>query len=151
ADAETGARRYVFLGKADFDESYNSASFEAREIIAELQELVRDNPAQEAKALILGQIASQRMDDLAAVEKLMRAGDKDHALQIIRAGEGERLMQEFRNKLALFQQEEALLDAERRKTLEESRQRFDWLLAAGTSAAIILGGMLAFLFTRGIS
>lgn len=54
-------------------------------------------------------------------------------------------------ELSSFLQEEERLDAVRRETVNESWQRFNWLLVAGASADIMLALMLAFLFSRGIS
>jgi signal transduction histidine kinase/ActR/RegA family two-component response regulator len=53
--------------------------------------------------------------------------------------------------MADFLTEEHRLDAARRAIVEESWQRFNWLLVAGSSVDILVTLLLAFLFVRGIS
>ena len=57
----------------------------------------------------------------------------------------------FRQEMVSFLQEEERLDAARRQSVEDSWQRFNWLIVAGASADVLLAIMLVLLFSRGIS
>lgn len=151
ADAEASIRGYVITGDPSFDVAYSRAAEDIPEGIRRLQTLVRDNPAQEASAARVGARAAEKMAFLARVERMVVEGHNAQAIEEIRSGKGLSLMEEFRRELERFLEAEQQLDRARRKSVEESWQRFNRLLITGASIDILLTLMLAALFTRGIS
>jgi PAS domain S-box-containing protein len=150
-DAETSIRGYVITGDLDFTVHFDRSSHEVIEGIRRLQNLVHDNPAQEAKARVLETIAAQKLAQLGQQQRLVRSGDREGAISQIKTKVGLQTMNEFRNVMESFQSEEQRLDVERRATVEESWQRFNWLIVAGSSVDILVTLLLAFLFVNGIS
>jgi PAS domain S-box-containing protein len=150
-EAETSVRGYVVTGDPAFTASYNEASKRATEGIKGLQALVRDNPAQETRAARLEGIAAAKLAHLAKQEHLVRTGDREGAIAEVRTKVGLHSMEEFRREMDAFLAEEHGLDAARRAIVEESWQRFNWLLVAGASVDISITLLFVFLFVRGIS
>ncbi|MFN2452728.1 MAG: CHASE3 domain-containing protein [Pyrinomonadaceae bacterium] len=150
-NAQSGIRGYVITGEPRYTEPYVRAVRELPEQITRLQTLVSDNPAQEATAARLKAEVEERMALLAEVQRFESEGNKDEAVARVKSGAGERSMDKFSREMSLFLQEEERLDTVRRQLLEESWQKFNWLLAAGASADILLAFVLVFLFSRGIS
>jgi signal transduction histidine kinase len=150
-DAETSVRGYVITGDPDFIVHFDRSNHEVIEGIRQLRNLVQDNPTQEAKARILETIAAQKLAQLAQQQQLVRSGDREGAIAQIKTKVGLLTMDEFRQVMEAFQREEQRLDAERRAIVEESWQRFNWLLVAGSSVDILVTLLFAFLFVSGIS
>jgi PAS domain S-box-containing protein len=150
-DAESSLRGRIITDDAEFEKSYANACRKVQELIPELKELVQDNPLQEERASLLGDTALRRLHELSTVDQLVKGGAKAQAVEEDKKDVGIRTMDDFRAALSSFLFEEELLGQARRKAGQESWQRFDWLLVAGTSADVLLAGLLAFLFTRGIS
>jgi signal transduction histidine kinase len=150
-DAEASIRGYVIAGDPAFAAAYNYAVVEIPEKIERLQSLIQDNPEQTARASRLGAIAAEKMAFLASVEQLVRSGASAQAIEQIKTGAGLYLTDEFRREVAAFLETEQHLDIMWQRTVDESWQRFNWLIVAGASIDILLTLMLAFLFSRGIS
>jgi PAS domain S-box-containing protein len=150
-NAESNVRGFVITGDPTFNEAFNQAQGEVMEATGRLQSLISDNPEQEARVRILGQKASARMEFLIAGAELMLRDARDEAAAQIRTGTGKRLMDEFNREMAIFLQEQERLDALRQQRVDQSWQRFNWLLVAGASADILLALTLAILFSHGIS
>lgn len=150
-DAEASIRGYVIVGEPAFAAVYERTAVEIPEKMKRLQSLIQDNPEQTARASRLGAIAAEKMAFLAGVEQLVRTGATAQAIEQIKTGAGLQLTDEFRREMTVFLETEQSLDVTRQRTVEDSWQRFNWLLVAGASIDILLTLMLAFLFSRGIS
>jgi signal transduction histidine kinase len=150
-DAETSVRGYVITADPAFSEPFARSRRQVTEGIAQLESLVRDNPAQEARARRLETIATEKLAQLAKQDQMVRVGDRDGAIAQVKSKVGLSTMDNFRREMADFLTEEHRLDAARRAIVEESWQRFNWLLVAGSSVDILVTLLLAFLFVRGIS
>ena len=150
-DAQSGVRGYVITGDPSFAEPYRRAAAEVPEEMRRLKELAPDDPAQQARVARLEAKAAERMGLLAEIERLVSEGRRDEAAGRVKSGAGKRVMDEFRHEMSAFLREEERLNAEQRRAVEGSWQRFDWLLVSGTSVDVLLTLMLAFLFTRSIA
>jgi PAS domain S-box-containing protein len=150
-DAEASVRGYVITGDPAFAEAYQRARQEVPEGAGRLERLVQDNPAQEARALKISAKAAEKIAFLAAIEQLMRSGARDQAIERIKTAEDLRIMNDFRRIQEDFEAEEQRLDTERRLALQNSWQRFNWMLVAGTAIDLFLAVILAVLFSGGIS
>lgn len=112
---------------------------------------MNDHPVQKAKALELGAKATEKITFLASTEELMRSGARDQAIEHIRTAQGLRIMNEFRRMREEFLKEEQRVDLERQAAVQDSWQRFNWLLLAGGSMDLFLAVILAILFSGSIS
>lgn len=149
-DAQASVRGFVITGEASYLEPYQTAARRIPEEVKQLQTLVSDNPQQSERAENLSRKALERLNALEETKTLLNAGRRDDAIALIKSGSGKQLMDEFRGLENEFLAEEQRLDETRRQEVQNSWQRFDWLLVAGTSADLLLAFMLAFLFTSGI-
>jgi PAS domain S-box-containing protein len=150
-DAEASIRGYVITGDPTFAEAYQRARQKVPEGVDRLQSLVQDNPAQEARAVEISARAAEKIAFLAAIEQLMRSGARDQAIERIKAAEGLPIMNDFRRTQENFVAEEHRLDNERHLAVQNSWQRFNWLLVAGSAIDLFLAVILAVLFSGSIS
>lgn len=150
-DAEASVRGYVLTGDPAFAEAYYRTSQELPEHASQLKTLVHNDPAQEARAAELGARAAEKMEFLKAAEQFMRAGARDKAVEKIKSGEGLLIMNDFRRIREEFLKEEQRLDTERYEAVQNSWQRFNWLLVAGSAIDLFLAVILAILFSGSIS
>ncbi|MFP5264479.1 MAG: response regulator [Blastocatellia bacterium] len=150
-DAESSLRGYITTDDTEFEDSYRNACRKVQEVIPELKDLVQDNPQQETRASLLAASARRRLEELSAINRSLLEGARWRAIEEDKEAVGKRTMDDFRGVLSSFLLEEEQLGQARRQAVQESWQRFDWLLVAGASADVLLAGLLAFLFTRGIS
>jgi signal transduction histidine kinase len=119
--------------------------------VAELQQLVRDNPIQLHRVEALAVTAAQLGAWVAELERLVRAGQAGEAGERIRSLAGERLLKDAQAKVTAFLAEEQRLGGERLDLLARTRrQQRRLLLGAAVAAAVTALGM-AWLFSRGIS
>jgi PAS domain S-box-containing protein len=150
-DAEGSVRGYVLTGDSAFAEPYQRVTQEIPKEIETLHDLVKDNPAQQARAAKLGATAANKMSFLANVEQLMRTGARDLAVEKVKSGEGLQIISEFRRAREDFLKEEERLGLERHAAVQNAWQRFNWMLVAGGAVDLFLAVVLAVLFSGGIS
>ncbi len=150
-EAESSMRGVIISREPEFIEHYYRVKQAAPAAAARLAELVRDNPAQTARALRLAELTSEKLAFLVRGEQLMGpAPGGDDFIRDVKGGEGEQIMKAFSREMNLFLVEEERLAELRRGKVEATWQRFNWLLVAGGAAAIILTFMLAVLLGRSI-
>lgn len=149
-DAETGNRGYVVTGDPVFAEPYQKAAGDVEKSLAELHDLVRDNPAQQGRVDQIAAAASQFLAWSAKNDRLVRAGQREQAIVRTKSSEGKQLMDRMREQIAAFVQEEDRLNARRDQELDRARQRLRWLLVGGTAASFLVSVSLALVFSRGM-
>jgi PAS domain S-box-containing protein len=150
-DAETGMRGYVITGDRRFVAPYQQSVIELPGELSKLETLVADNPKQLQQARRISVEASEKMYFIRQTEQLIDAGFHNDAVAQVKTGEGKRLMDEARQQVEHFLQEEERLDSLRQQALDTSWQRFNWLLIGGMSAASVIMLLLASFFSRGIT
>jgi methyl-accepting chemotaxis protein len=119
-DMETGMRGYLLAGKKEFLNPYNNGAKAFKDRVAELKEVVNDNPAQ---VQLLGEIETV-IDEWKskvtepAIALRTKIGDaktmNDMAAQVAKA-EGKVFFDKFRSQIATFGQREQKLMVERQK------------------------------------
>jgi signal transduction histidine kinase len=119
--------------------------------IAELEQLVRDNPSQRRKVEEIGAAAARLEDWLAEVDRLVLTGRTGEATADIRSLEGERRLQDAQSHLSAFLAEEQRLDRQRLDELAHTRDRQRQLLLGAAAAAVATALFMAWLFSRSIS
>lgn len=149
-EAESGIRGFIVTGNEDFLRNFNQLAGLIPEDIKTLKTLVRDNPAQLAKAEKLGEKAAERLAALDELKTTLQTTGPGEAVILMKAGYGKQLMDEFRGQMNEFRAEEERLNMLRNGDIQTSWQQFDWLLVSSSSAGLLLALTLVFLFTRGI-
>ncbi|HXI92318.1 MAG TPA: PAS domain S-box protein, partial [Blastocatellia bacterium] len=151
AEAESAGRGYVIAGDETFANSYARSVESVTQMTTQLRILVSDNALQKASAEKIEQLAALRMEQVSHLVRLIKAGDKKQCEELVKGGTGVAVMNQIREEVGKFSQEEGRLNAEARQILETSWQRLSWLLVSGTAASVLLASILTLLFSGGIS
>jgi PAS domain S-box-containing protein len=110
-DAETGQRGYLLAEDESYLEPYSAALTRLHGSLDRLSSLTADNPDQVDNLASLRPQIARRLEELERTVDLVRQGDRDAALAIVRSDEGKQLMDAVRNAVADMQAlEEQLLE-----------------------------------------
>ena len=136
-DAETGQRGYLLTGNESYLAPYTLARATVPRRLDALRSLTQDNPAQRERLARIGQLVTDKFDELAETIALRRAGNAEAALALVRTDRGSAAMEHIRELVAgLRGDEEALLAA---------RQK-EWADATWLSSMVSWGGSALLLF-----
>ena len=107
-DAETAQRGYLLTGQAAYLDPYHRAVTRLPSELAELRELILDNPAQTARALRVEQLAGERMAIVRRGIELHDAGPEraraaQSSRQALLTGEGKQVMDAIREEIGRMQ------------------------------------------------
>ena len=112
-DAETGQRGYLLTGKDEYLKPYVDAANGLDKDLDRLSTLTADNPDQQARLAELRRIAGEKIDELGRTVALLRKGDRDGALAVVRTDRGKALMDRARALVVEMSGEEDRLLTER--------------------------------------
>jgi CHASE3 domain sensor protein len=118
-DAETGQRGYLLTHLDDYLKPYHNALVVAPQELQALKGLTADNPEQWKNLLRLGAIMSDKFGEIGQTISLVRRGDAEAAIRLVRMGTGQRIMEEIRETAAQMHEVERQLYLQR----EEAYQR----------------------------
>ncbi len=132
-DAETGQRGYLLTGTPEYLEPYDSAVASVQGHLSRLDQLTRDDPAQQAKLHEFEGLARAKLAELAATIGLYRSGDVPGALRAVQTGYGHALMDRIRTLVGAMQSDEARRLADRSLQADEAVRQVE--------LALLLGGL----------
>ncbi len=115
-----------------------------------LEELVRDNPSQQAKVVDAAAEAMRLGDWLRKVRDQVASHHLEEAIALVRDPAGQDLLDSVRKKLDVFLEEEGRLDRGRTEVLEDSQRRGMWLIGVGVALSILLALGVGFFFGRNV-
>jgi signal transduction histidine kinase/CHASE3 domain sensor protein/ActR/RegA family two-component response regulator len=141
-DLETGERGYAITGKAEFLEPFELARTELPQLYGDLVAMVQDNPAQFERLKALVALGRQHVQWLERVVERRRSGDLESAALMISSGEGRRLMEAFRARVAEMDSEEA-----RQLRLRELDAQDAFVRLRATFAVSTLLGLIVLVFS----
>jgi methyl-accepting chemotaxis protein len=136
-DAETGQRGYLITGEDSYLEPYNEALKVIDAFIAQLKQLVVDNPRQVQRADALGELTAKKLEELKGTVNLRRTDSFEAAKKVVLTNLGKETMDQIRKTIATMQDEEQQLLAKRDA---ENKIR-----AETTKSTIIFGILLCLL------
>ncbi|WP_416761107.1 CHASE3 domain-containing protein [Roseateles sp. So40a] len=150
-DAETSQRGYLLTGDDTYLEPLRSAGANVPRTLAELRQLIRDNPTQQAR---LNQVSSM-IDGLMQLHKerieTRRVSGLDAAMKVVGLGEGKRRMDELRAIVAQMLEEENDLLRERAKEVESASAGVRMAIVWGSAAGALLVLVAAVTLSRALS
>lgn len=149
-DAETGQRGFILTKKVAFLEPYNAAVANFEQQFDKLGQLIQDNPEQTARLMAVKRLAQAKMENLAETINLAQQGKRQAALAIVVSGEGKKLMEDVREKLAEMVQVEGQLLAERQQSARQAANMADLVSLGGTALAIAFGSLVLLFIAREI-
>src|SRR5678815_2982392 len=142
-DMETGFRGFVITGDEAFLEPYNQAFPRIEPDLAELRQLVSDNPSQIST---LNDITSRHQDWAKYASEVIAQRRTNGEYQArVSSGEGKRIMDSIRAGVATFVEREEALRVTR---VGASRRAAIMSVVTGLAAGLLLGAILAVFVRR---
>jgi signal transduction histidine kinase/CHASE3 domain sensor protein len=148
ADAETGQRGYLLTGDSLYLAPYRLGASRFDADLARLRAMTADNPRQQAQLREMGTLGAAKLAELAQTVDLFRAGNRQGALDVVRSGRGERLMERIRAVAGALYAEEARLLRQREAREVRHRTRVLWILLASGAIGAALALLIGLIFSR---
>ena len=136
---ESSSRGFVLTGEESYLDTYRADLLSADMHEALVRNLTVDNPEQQRRLPALEGLAVQRIRFAEAVISLRRAKGFEAAVDAIRSGRGERIMNEFQAVVRQLQDEELRLLVQRKADAEQRLGQ--------TKTGLIFGAVVALLIT----
>ena len=136
---ESSSRGFVLTGEESYLDTYRADLLSADMHEALVRNLTVDNPEQQRRLPALEELAAQRIRFAEAVISLRRAKGFEAAVDAIRSGRGERIMNEFQAVVRQLQDEELRLLVQRKADAEQRLGQ--------TKTGLIFGAVVALLIT----
>ncbi len=150
-DAETGQRGFLLTGRPTFLAPYSKAVADAPAVYQGLISATAGDAATEASAQSIIRISRAKLAEMEATLVLARTGQIGQAIQQVRGGEGQRLMDELRTEVMRFD----TLQGERQLALTAVTERSATLTVVVNAIAgvliLVLAGIIALLVRRYIN
>jgi signal transduction histidine kinase len=150
-EAKSAIRGLVLTGHPAFATAYREAARGVADELDSLEKLVQDNPAQQGRVHAIRIHAAQLIQWLDSQEQMVRAGKREQAVGQVRSLTGQQLLDDLRGDVTHFLAEEDRLDAERMALLRHTSGWLSWSLAGGGVLAVLTTGLLALLFSYGVT
>ena len=147
-DAETGVRGFIYANREAFLEPYNRAVGEINPIILRLRKRIKDNPPQLARLKRIEELSQQRMNRLATGTSLKRQGKEQQLRAFVLSGEGKKIMDNIRERVAEMAQVEEQLLNERKKDLTQAQDVLSYSTLVSIVIVIIIGALISFFLAR---
>lgn len=149
-DAETSQRGYLLTGNDGYLEPYRRAQQEVGPLLAEMRPLATRNADLQKGLDRLESLAVSRFAELRGTIELGRKGQAgyDQALQVVRTGEGQRLMDEIRGTVAKMQRDERQSVRRLLGQSDRSSRQLLWVVALASPLAAVLAGFFCWLTLR---
>jgi PAS domain S-box-containing protein len=140
-DAETGQRGFLLTNRDDFLAPFETSKANIDQSLDRLQVLVQGHDDERAMAVELAKVALDKMAELERTVQLLRDGQAEEALRIVRTGRGKVLMDRARDLAGQIRAEEDKLldfrDAASRSAIRSTIATF--CLTTGTALVLLLG------------
>jgi signal transduction histidine kinase/DNA-binding NarL/FixJ family response regulator len=113
SDAETIERGYIITGHESYVAPYEATCFQAKNLVAKLQNLTSDNATQQKTLQALKPLVLQKLEVMDKAIALRRSNDFEAARGIIATDLGKKVMDQIRNQMSAMRREEESLLGER--------------------------------------
>ncbi len=147
-DAETGQRGFLLTGNPSYLEPYHFGVLSARKHLDELLKLTADNATQQKRLKGINELMKKKFEELKVTIELSQKGNNREALKIVNQDLGKTIMDNIRNQLVAFKNEERILLEKRDGDYRESRAQITTLMTIEILFFIFLG-LLTALFVKG--
>jgi signal transduction histidine kinase/CheY-like chemotaxis protein len=125
-DAETGQRGFLLTERSAYLQPFDRAISSIHAAVDRLRGLTSDNHDQQERLSGLEPVIDAKLDELRKTVALVRQGQRDEALAVVKLDRGKELMDDIRARLDTFSQVEIDLLALRQSSAESLRR---WVLA----------------------
>ena len=150
-DAETGQRGYVITGDEAFLEPYQTGSGNIPNVVKELRQLTADNANQQKRLDEAEPLVAAKLAELKQTIDLRRKGNIEETTQIVRGGQGKRIMDDLRRILDQMDNEERTLLKQRAEEVETTASGAKLTIVLGTLFCLLSVAAAGFHITRSLS
>jgi signal transduction histidine kinase len=139
-DAETGQRGYVLTGEERYLAPYTAAIPTVREALAALAKLYAEEGRSDVRLTALKKDIDAKFAELDETIALMKGGQRDEAMAVVRTDRGKKAMDDIRGTL-----NDLIADAEARVTerlqaLNEASDLLFWVTSLGAVLIVLFAG-----------
>ena len=147
-EAETGQRGYLLTHEASYLAPYETARSQVQAQVTTLRSLTAALPAQQQRLATLQPLIQQKLAELQQTIDLDHDHGVDAALQRVRSGEGERLMEQIRQVLGAMRQTEQGVLQQQNADAQASVRTLVGTFALATLVDVGLLGLVLFRWQR---
>lgn len=142
-DAETGQRGFVITRDELFLQPYENAVGEIREVLVRLDAAVKDRPNKQERMDDLKNRVDAKLNELAETVALVRSGQSDQAIELVRSDLGRELMNEIRAILDSFKSRSDENVESGTEAQIQATQQLQWITIGGGIAILaVMGGAI---------
>ena len=147
-DAETGQRGFLLSGRPEFLAPYTRAEILVPEQMRELEQLSGGDPQLDPHVATMLEAAKDKLAELQRPVDLSRTGRIVEAVQQVRSGQGQTLMETIRAQVAAIDEIENERFAVRTRQSEHGLILTLWANALGGLLVLVLAGIMVWLVRR---
>jgi two-component sensor histidine kinase len=147
-DAETGQRGFLLSGSPEFLVPYNRAAITVPDQMEELERLTDGDPELEALVAAMLEAARDKLAEIDRTVALSRTGRTGEALQMVRSGQGQALMDTIRAGMGTIEEIENQRFAVRTMLSERNSALTLWANALGGLLVLVLAVIMVWLVRR---
>ena len=126
-DAETGQRGFLLTESPEYLKPYNMGVVAAEGSLRRLKQLTADNASQQTRLVLIKALMVEKFAELAETIRLTQNQHKSQALEIIESDRGQLIMDELRQRISAFVEEEYGLLEQREASYQALQSRLRWL------------------------
>ncbi|MEH2118224.1 response regulator [Nostoc sp.] len=147
-DAETGQRGYVLTGQETYLEPYQAVVGNIDQKIAELKDLIVDQPSQQKQFATLESLIAAKLAILKKTIYLRQNQGFDAALQLIQTNQGKYLMDNIRKVIHEIENEDKRLLQQQSQAAKASANKTLLTLAIAIFLSFVILGIVYYLISR---
>ncbi|MEH2405345.1 response regulator [Nostoc sp.] len=147
-DAETGQRGYILTGQESYLEPYQAVVGNIDQKIAELKDLIVDQPSQQQQFATLESLIAAKLAILKKTIYLRRNQGFDAALQLIQTNRGKYLMDNIRKVIHEIENQDKRLLQQQSQAAKASANKTLLTLAIAIFLSFIILGIVYYLISR---
>jgi signal transduction histidine kinase len=137
-EAETGQRGYLLTGNASYLAPYITAQSRVEPDLTALQKLVRDDPSEDQRAVMLAPLITIRLNEMRQTVQLRQAGQASAAMQIVNTNVGEQTMEQIRQIVGAMETDENTIINQRSAAAAHDLTTVIVTFVLGTLALLVL-------------
>jgi hypothetical protein len=150
-DAETGQRGYILTGQESYLEPYQAVVTNIDQKIAELKNLIADQPSQQKQFTALQYLISAKLAILKQTISLRQNQGFEAALQVIKTNQGKNLMDDIRIVINEIENEDKRLLKRQSKTAKASAKNTVFTLASAISLSFLTLAIVYYFISREVA
>jgi methyl-accepting chemotaxis protein len=150
-DAEIGMRGYIITGDESFLEPYQRADTKVVAVFNDLRALVADNPAQQKRLAQAEPIIAAKLSLTKRYIEMRKAQETEAVTKLVKAGGGQKLMDDLRRIFREIEQDEEILLKQRAGESEAAVNSSTVFITLGTLVCLLILSAAGMTITRSLT